>query len=174
MKYFIHKRKIYIPYDEYYYISHDGDIYSTYIKGIMKHYITSDGYHRVDIHGKHMMVHRLVYMTWKGKIKPGCQINHIDDNKDNNNYNNLYMGTQKENIEDCIRNGHRVGNIKGIIVFDKSINRIIKFKRILDLIQYSGHSYLSGSLNKITSKKWFKKRFEIIKVGKGVEAIESI
>lgn len=174
MRYFIYKRKIYIPYDDHYYVSCDGDIYSTYINGLLKHSIMPSGHHRVDIHGKHMSVHRLVYMTWNGEIKPGYQINHIDDNPDNNNWNNLYMGTQKDNIEDCRRNGHRVGNIKSVVVFDKYENNIIKFKRVVDLIQYSGHSYLSGSLNKIASKKWFKKRFEIIKVGKGVEAIKNI
>ena len=48
-------------YDDCYYVSADGEIFSMYSKKIIKHSIDVDGYHRVDIHGKHMKVHRLVY-----------------------------------------------------------------------------------------------------------------
>lgn len=160
------------PYDANYYISENGDVYSTYKKGLLKHYIDHDGYHRVDIHGKHIKVHKLVYLTWKGDIPKNKQINHYDDNKDNNNFNNLYLGNQKQNIDDCMRNGHRVGNIKPIIVLDKKINSIKHFSPIKDFIEYTGHTTQNGSLSHVENKKWFKKRFDIIK-RKGVTTIES-
>jgi hypothetical protein len=50
-----------------------------------------------------MKVHKLVYLTWCGAIPKGMQINHIDDNKDNNYFLNLYLGNQTENIADCNR-----------------------------------------------------------------------
>ena len=34
---------------------------------------------------------------------------------------NLYCGTQKENIQDCFVNNHRVGRINKLIVYDKKI-----------------------------------------------------
>ena len=85
-----------------YYVSADGDVYSTFSKKLLKHYIDQDGYHRIDIYlnhkQKHVKIHKLVYLVWVGDIPKGYQLNHIDDNKDNNNYKNLYLGSQKENI----------------------------------------------------------------------------
>lgn len=37
-------------YDNMYYISADGDVYSKYSHKCLKHNIDIDGYHRVDIH----------------------------------------------------------------------------------------------------------------------------
>lgn len=46
---------------------------------------------------KDYRVHRLVYETFVGKIQDGYQINHIDEDKSNNNVNNL-------NSMDCVSN----------------------------------------------------------------------
>lgn len=167
-----YNNKIFKPYDDYYFVSNDGDVYSLYKKGLLKHSIDKDGYHRVDIHGKHMKIHKLVYLVWIGDIPIGLQINHIDDNKNNNYYKNLYAGTQQENIADCRYNNHFVGNKKEIIILDKERNKIIYFSSIKDFIEYSGHSIKSGSINKFINRKWFKEKFEIIE-RKSVETIES-
>ena len=45
-----------------------------YSKKFLKHSYDVDGYHRVDIHRKHMKIHRLVYHTWIGNIPNGLQI----------------------------------------------------------------------------------------------------
>ena len=168
----IYNDKIFKSYNNNYFVSNDGDVYSTYKKGLLKHLIDTDGYHRVDLYGKHIKIHRLVYLVWCGEIPEGMQVNHYDDNKDNNYYKNLYLGTQKENISDCKRNKHRVGNIQSITVLDKKLNKTIIFPKIKDFINYSGHSIKSGSLSKCVDKKWFKERFEIIE-RKSVETIES-
>ena len=109
-----------------------------------------------------MKIHKLVYLTWIGKIDDDKQINHRDDNKHNNFYMNLYMGTQKDNITDCINNKHRKGNIKSTTVYDKPIDKIITFKRIKDFIKYTNHNCINGSITHIKNKKWFKERYEII------------
>lgn len=155
-----------------YFVSEDGDVYSTFKNGLLKPSIDSDGYKRVDIHRKHMKVHKLVYITWKGNIPSGMQINHIDDNKQNNHFSNLYAGTQKENISDCIRNNHRVGNRQSILIHEKSTGRYLLFPSIKELISYTGHHISSGSVGKIKNKIWFKERYEIIEQ-KGVSTIES-
>lgn len=149
-------------YDEWYSVDRNGNVFSKYKNGLLKHYIDKDGYHRVDIHGKHMKIHKLVYLTWKGRIPKGMQINHFDDNKDNNSLENLYIGTQKDNISDCKRNNHRIGNKKSIVVFDKNINKTIKFDSIKSLIIYTGHSNKNGSLSKFKKAKWFNDRYLII------------
>lgn len=152
----------YRQYDDNYYVSADGDIYSVYSKKNLKHGIDNDGYHRVDIHSKHIKVHKLVYITWIGPVPDGMQINHIDDDKNNNNISNLYAGTQQDNIRDCIANGHRAGNIKYMTIYDKQENKIITFSPVSQFIEYCGHSCKSGSVKKFFNKNWFKKRYEII------------
>ena len=168
----IFQGKEFRKYDEHYYVSADGDIYSTYKKGLLKHSIDLDGYHRVDIHSKHMKVHKLVYLVWGGPIPDGKQLNHIDDNKDNNSFDNLYLGSQKENIQDCIRNGTRKGNFKPIRVYDKVVGKILDFASISAFIEYTGHSVANGAISKCKSHKWFQLRYEIVG-DEGVETIES-
>ena len=149
-------------YDEHYFISADGDIYSTYSNRCLKHYIDHDGYHRVDIHGKHMKVHKLVYLTWCGAIPKGKQINHLDDNKENNHYRNLYLGNQTENIADCFSNGHRCGNAFSITVLNKQTGIIEKYPLIKDFLNTTGHSVANGSLARVIHRKWFMEKYEIL------------
>lgn len=167
MKEIIINNKILKQYDENYYISEDGDVYSLYSKKFLKHQIDHDGYHRVDIHSKHMKIHKLVYLTWIGELKFGEQINHKDDNKDNNHYTNLYTGSQKENIQDCIRNNHRIGNTHYLTVYDKKENKILTFCPASNFIAYSGHSCANGSVKRMFTRNWFKIRYEIIDYNKG-------
>ena len=158
----IYNNKLFKPYDEMYYVSADGDIYSTYKRGLLKHNIDINGYHRVDIHRKHIKVHKLVYLVWRGEIINGLQINHIDDNKDNNHYSNLYLGSQKDNIKDCCKNKHRVGQIKHIKVYDKLLDKVLEFPTIKSFLEYTGHPQSNGSLQRCKNRNWFKKRFKII------------
>lgn len=48
--------------------------------------------------------HKLVWLTFKGKIPIGYQINHIDENKQNNHISNLNLMTIKENCNWGTRN----------------------------------------------------------------------
>lgn len=160
----IYNDKEFRPYDDEYHVSEDGDIYSTYINRCLKHAKDLDGYHRVDIHGRHMKVHKLVYNTWVGEVEPGMIIRHYDDNKDNNHISNLVVGTQKENIHDAIRNGHRDrgGRTHTLVVYDKLTNERLTFCPAEKFIEYSGHSCQNGGLSRIMTRDWFKKRFEVI------------
>lgn len=168
----IYNEKLFKPYDVYYFVSEDGDIYSSYKDGLLKHYIDHDGYHRVDIHGKHIKVHKLVYLVWRGSIPLGMQINHIDDDKDNNSASNLYLGNQKDNIGDCVRNERRVGHVSTISVYDKLEDKMLTFPSIKDFLSYTGHSISNSSLSHCCNRKWFRKRFDIIEQ-QGVTTIES-
>lgn len=44
------------------------------------------------------LVHRLVYEAFNGQIPEGMEINHIDEDKSNNNIKNLNLMTHKENV----------------------------------------------------------------------------
>lgn len=162
-----------IPINKNYYISRYGDVYSQHCQNVIKgEMFTNKGkaYRRVNINMngkvKHFLVHRLVYMTWVGNIEENEQINHKDDDSLNNNYLNLYKGTQKENIQDCINNKNRVGNVFYLTIYDKKINKTITFCPASNFIKYCGHSNKSGCLNKFFNKQWFKKRYEIIEFKK--------
>lgn len=150
------------PYDNRYYVSADGEVYSTYKNGVLKPCIDRDGYHRVDIHSAHMKVHKLVFLTWVGEIEEGKQLNHKDDNKNNNHYSNLYQGTQKENMKDCLRNGKRANHFKPIVIYDKEVNKVINFPSIKNFISYTGHSVANGSVSHCKEKKWFRDRYVIM------------
>ena len=152
----------YKKYDDVYYVSAYGDVYSTHLGECLKHSIDHDGYHRVDIHRTHIKVHKLVFLLWCGDIAEGKQINHIDDNKDNNHYLNLYQGDQKENIADCIENNHRCGNVLFITVLNKQTGEIEEYPMIKDFLKSTGHPVSNGSLSKVIKRKWFVEKYEIL------------
>ena len=60
--------KLLKKYDDNYYVGEYGDVYSLYSRKFLKHNIDKDGYHRVDIHSKHVKIHKFVYLTGIGKI----------------------------------------------------------------------------------------------------------
>lgn len=158
-----------IKVNDNYYISAYGDAFSQHSKTVIKHSMRPVGnklypYVNIKVNGKakKMAIHKLVFETWVRALKEGEQVNHKDDNSLNNHYSNLYAGTQKENIQDCFNNSHRVGNVFYLTLLDKEINQIISFCPASEFIEYSGHSNKSKSLNKFFSKNWFKKRYEII------------
>lgn len=158
----IFNNEVFKRYDNMYFVSADGKVYSSYSNKVLKNAIDINGYKMVDIHGKHMRIHRLVYLTWIGEIPKDCQINHKDDNKHNNHYTNLYAGTQKENMMDKSDNGHFIGNTYYLTVLDKKENKVITFCPAYEFIGYSHHSCNSGSLSKMFKREWFRKGYEII------------
>jgi hypothetical protein len=162
--------ELYIKYDDMYYIGSHGEVYSMYSNTLLKHSIDHDGYHRVDIHGKHMKVSRLVFLTWNGPIPEGKVIRHLDDDKDNDCCLNLVLGSQKDNMNDAIRNQHKnkSGNTYHLIVKDSATGEILTFCPAKDFIDYSGHGCANGNIPRMFKKKWFKERYTIIeyKLGK--------
>ena len=86
--------KIFKRYDDRYFVSKDGEVFSTYCNRVLKWDIDKDGYPRLDIHGHPMKIHKMVWLTWVSKDLEGKQINHKDDNKLNASLDNLYVGNQ--------------------------------------------------------------------------------
>lgn len=152
-----------------YYINKYGSVYSTYSHKIIKNLKRKVGnkeYYYVDmwVDGKqrHIPIHRLVYSCWVRKLNDCEQVNHKDDNSLNNYYLNLYAGTQKDNVLDCIENSHRVGNLFYLTVYDKKISKTITFCPANRFIEYSGHTCKNGNIKRMFSRRWFTNRFSII------------
>lgn len=69
---------------------------------------------------KHMQIHRLVWLVYRGEIPEGYLINHKDGNKQNPRLTNLELVTLGENVRHAIRMGlsvPRVGEQKPNAVF---------------------------------------------------------
>lgn len=75
------------------------------------------GYYQVKVYfegkGKAIYVHRLVWMAFNGDIPEGYEIDHLDDDKANNNISNLSLKTRKENMDKMFAlNPHLRYNLK--------------------------------------------------------------
>lgn len=91
-----------------YMVSEHGEISGKH--GKIKFEVDKDGYYRAALHltpGKQtkIHVHRIVYMAFVGEIPKNMVCCHIDSNRTNNHYANLKVATQKENINDKVKNG---------------------------------------------------------------------
>ncbi len=108
-----------IPNHPGYYISRTGKLYSRITPGSnklgdiwrrkKKQYSLSNGkyvkYYKVEIQRKKYYVHRLVALAWIPNPDNKPCVGHKDNNPLNNRVNNLYWCTQKENLEQMVRDG---------------------------------------------------------------------
>lgn len=111
-----------------YMISNKGNIYDKYYKCILKK-ITRNGYYMIILENKFYMVHRLVGFVFLNCPDESYVINHIDNNKLNNNVNNLEWVTQKENLS---KHGKNISHQKRVIQRTLSGTYITSFDTIND------------------------------------------
>lgn len=78
---------------------------------------------------KSLYVHRLVWISFRGPIPKGLQINHKDENKRNNCLYNLELLTPKENTNYGTRNKRSGESLKKSEKFKKAIILLSKNKQ---------------------------------------------
>jgi len=66
-----------------------------------------NGYGRISIKDKPYPVHRVSYETYIGEIKPGLLVLHKCDNPSCFNPEHLFLGTNKDNMEDMTKKGRK-------------------------------------------------------------------
>ena len=166
-----------------YYCSEMGEVYSSFSNRILsplKRRLGGKIYLYADInfgHGqRHVAIHRMVYEAWNGKIPEGLFILHKNDISTDNRLENLSAGTQKENIADCFRNRHRVGKRLILEIYDREKKKRLIFCPAKDFIKYSGHSAKNGGVSRMISRKWFQKRYDLIRYEqcKNLQQLESV
>lgn len=74
------------------------------------------GYGQAHFQSKRFFSHRLSWIFYKGEIPIGLYVCHKCDNPSCCNPDHLFLGTQKDNIQDMMKKGR--GNIKGSIRLD--------------------------------------------------------
>ena len=80
-----------------------------------------DGYLVIRYAGRNLKFHRVVWAKFRGTLKKGLVINHIDADKKNNDVSNLEMITQAENIRHRIKIvGYRRCGKKGKLTWEKA------------------------------------------------------
>lgn len=108
-----------IPGHEGYFVDSDGNVYSQWVnrgkhgtvKGcalkLLKTSKISSGHKTIRFtrKGNVELVHRLVYSVFNGAIPDGLLICHKDGNPANNRLDNLYAGSQSQNMKDTVRHG---------------------------------------------------------------------
>jgi hypothetical protein len=92
-----------------YLVSRRGEVWSIARRKMLSQVEGRRGYMLVNLYRggrvRNFLVHRLVAMTFIGRIPPGKQINHRDGDKRNNRADNLEIVTPEENREHAKRTG---------------------------------------------------------------------
>ena len=69
--------------------------------------LNARGYGQMNVNGKNREMHRLGYEIFNGEISEGLYVLHKCDNRKCCNPDHLWLGTQKDNIQDMIKKGRR-------------------------------------------------------------------
>jgi hypothetical protein len=75
---------------------------------IWKHSKDTQGYGYIKVKGKQRIVTRIVYELTKGPIPDGMRVLHTCDNPSCISPDHLFLGTQKDNMQDALSKG-RIG-----------------------------------------------------------------
>lgn len=135
-----------------YKVSNKGNVYSIKRKMLMKQRKDKDGYLCLTLYHNnkyyYKLTHRLVWETFYGKIPEGYEINHIDENPENANLDNLELVSHRSNINYGNHNNklsksliNNKNTSKPVLQFDLDGNFIKEYPSLCDIDREYGKSY---------------------------------
>lgn len=72
------------------------------------------GYKRVMVHGKHTMVHHIVWEMFNGPIPEGMEVDHNDHNRENNKIENLTLVDRTKNMQNKSKYKNNASGVCGV------------------------------------------------------------
>ena len=148
--------------DYYNYIVHsNGMVYSKFSQKNLKPSKDKNGYEKVVLYilGKRvdMRVHRLVAICFIENKNNKPEVNHIDGNKENNNFSNLEWCTNIENVRHSISNGLKYKNItKEEMIKKNKESQIKRYSKMSDIEKEKNG--ICGIKNKAFGKNYIKNK----------------
>jgi hypothetical protein len=132
---------------------------------------SADNYYRVQVNGKIFLAHRVVWYLFNDNQDENLVINHIDNNRTNNNINNLECISKEHNSlknKSLNKNGLRPNNTSGynnireVSTGDGILARVSseKYKRISKYFSYS--KYTKEDAMKLAIEWYEEKQKEIL------------
>ena len=113
-----------------YIVYSDGRVWSKYKKNWLAQYWDNSGYLRVCINGKSLQLHRFIAKMFIENPNNLPQVDHINNDKTNNNIQNLQWCTLKQNVQKAYKDGivpARKGTLHGMSKFTEEEARAIKY-----------------------------------------------
>ena len=152
-------------YEGLYMVSNKGRVWSNHNQKVLKNVLGKRGYLKVTLSNKkrkEYMIHRLVAQNFLTKVTDKEVVNHIDENKLNNNVDNLEWCTVKENTNhgSCLQRRSEKRNIK-IIAINSKTGNCLNFNSLTEAVGFGfSLSNISKCINGVrkTHKgyKWYK------------------
>ena len=156
-----------------YSITSDGDVISHKFgrDKILKPIHNRKGYLKINLYNydnyKKVFIHRLVLLAFDEGYSEDLETNHIDEDKENNNYKNLEWVTCKQN------NNHGTGNIRRAKTISKSVTQLTLEGKLIKKWESATEAQRKGNfdrssisracLGKLKTSGGFKWRFTDIK-----------
>ena len=142
-----------------YKISNYGDIFSIKSNQMLKLTKDANGYYNIKLINndgiKKLLIHRVVYDTFKGIIDSSKVIDHIDRNKTNNHINNLREFTYSENSQNYDRKEKELNKIHQYSLNNEFIKEWDSLEEIKEKLNYHSGNITNCYLGKSKSAYGF-------------------
>ncbi len=109
-----------------YEVSNFGNVRNKKTEKLLKKRLSKNGYYRIDLRQNSksttLLIHRLVALTFIDNPDEKPSVDHIDNNRTNNNVRNLRWCTNKENMQNSKLSASNTSGVKGVH-WDKQRNK---------------------------------------------------